>query len=665
MTILLKYENQYTKIYDIAQSLAVSSRTIHRELNRIERYVAPFHITLSRVPKKGIQFVGDATHIQQLRTHILEQQTIDLSIEEQKVIMLYALIQSQEPIKQYSLANEIGVSKQTLSKILDDLTADLAKYSLTLQRKRGEGITLEGAESKKRELLSQLMVNNLNSASVYSVIENHFVYQSINKSQLTMVDFDKIFQVERILMDHLDALPYTLTESSYLTLTIHIVLSIDRMKNKEYVDLDSDIYNSVQGTKEYDVAAALAKQLSEMYDVSFTQPEITFITIHLRGAKRKQDTSEPTATSDYDKVHTLVHTVAQNAGTSFNDNQALVNGLLLHLLPAMNRLKSNIETYNPLTEMIQQKYATLFQNVKHSLYTIWPDLKFPDSEIAFVVLHFGGALRHAIDYGMTVLVVCSSGIGTSRLLAHRLESSFPTIQKTVQASVSDLNQLDLSHYDAIISTVNIDIHVPHITVNPLLPEADLDYVQQFLNQQAQQPMSPIDNTTVTPDISTETLLTYMREGLAFIDRAYIDYTDVDDWLTYISDHLYKHECIADMSQFQTLMQDTTRQQNMVLAPYPVAIPHLRSTHITQPCFFITILNTPLAMPINDCKTHDVKYFINMFLPEDTHIQDLASALSATLSMHLETIDTYMSEPEQLIRDVKDAFVTHLKNKLTE
>src|SRR5699024_5874742 len=140
-----------------------------------------------------------------------------------------ALIQAKDPIKQYSLAHELGVSTQTLAKLLDELDGELVQYQLTLQKKRGEGIHLYDAESKKRELLSQLMVNNLNSTSVYSVRESHWVYQSSRQTQLPVVDIDKIFQVERIRMDHLGQLPYSRTESSYLTLAVHMVLRIERM----------------------------------------------------------------------------------------------------------------------------------------------------------------------------------------------------------------------------------------------------------------------------------------------------------------------------------------------------------------------------------------------------------------------------------------------------
>ena len=58
--LLIKYHGQYVTIYDIAQQLAVSSRTIHRELKHVESYIDTFSIELERVNKtckqKGYTF---------------------------------------------------------------------------------------------------------------------------------------------------------------------------------------------------------------------------------------------------------------------------------------------------------------------------------------------------------------------------------------------------------------------------------------------------------------------------------------------------------------------------------------------------------------------------------------------------------------------------------
>ena len=123
----------------------------HRELKGVEAYLTSFSLTLERANKKGLRIAGEDSDLNDLKQSIAKHQTIDLSVEEQKVIIIYALIQAKEPVKQYSLAQEIGVSVQTLAKMLDDLELDLNKYQLSLSRKRGEGIYLVGTESKKRE----------------------------------------------------------------------------------------------------------------------------------------------------------------------------------------------------------------------------------------------------------------------------------------------------------------------------------------------------------------------------------------------------------------------------------------------------------------------------------------------------------------------------------
>lgn len=661
--MLIKYHGQYVTIYDIAQHLAVSSRTIHRELKSIESFINTFNIKLERVTKKGIQLDADEHAVTSLKNVLSQQNTIDLSQEEQKVIILYALIQAKEPIKQYGLAHEIGVSTQTLTKLLDELDIELDQYQLKLQKKRGEGIHLSGAESKKRELLSQLMVNNLNSTSLYSVIENHFVYQSINQSQLAMVDMDKIFQVERILMDHLDQLPYSLTESSYLTLTVHIVLSIDRMLNGEYVALNNDIYNNVKDSFEHKVAAALALHLEHIYGVQFNQAEVTFITIHLRGAKRKESVEVFKDNKDEARIDQLIHSVAKYSQQDFKDWDTLSEGLKLHLIPAINRLNANIETYNPLTEMIKHKYPRLFESVHRGLSHIWPDFNFPDSEIAFIVLHFGGAIQNQGSPFYSVLVVCSNGIGTSRLLATRLQQTFSEIQKTTQASVGDLNELDSTQFDAIITTVDLDITTPYITVNPLLPDSDINHVAAFLNMQKDvQPSDTLDYTHQNiPD--PEAKLSYIRKGLELIDSVYIDYISVSNWTNYLTETLLSHQIITDGQSFAELIKHHMDTQGFVLEPYPIAIPHLKNQIIQKPFILITILNEPIMLKNNQNDDLSVNYLLNMFVPHDDTMSQLVSDISGKMVEHLDNIDEFMQHPEQLLDILKQSYLIQLQNLL--
>lgn len=607
---------------------------------------------------------GEANNIRRLKEAVTTQQTLDLSIEEQKVIILYALIQTKHAIKQFSLAHEIGVSIQALAKLLDDLEEELLSYQLSLSRKRGEGVYLKGPESKKREFLSQLMVNNLNSTSVYSVIENHFVYQSLNHSQQSLVDLDRIFKIERILMDYLGQLPYTLTESSYLTLTIHIVLSITRMQNGEYVSLNKDIYETVKDTFEHEVATEIAKRLEEIYNVEFNQAEITFITIHLRGAKRK-GTKDSNSEEDNSskKIRQFVNTVTRISGQHFKDKENLIEGLTLHINPAINRLKSNIETYNPLTEMIKFKYPRLFETIHKALHMVWSDLIFPESEIAFIVLHFGGSIKNQGNRFLNILVVCSSGIGTSRLLANRLGQVFSEIERITQASVSDLNVLDLNNYDGIISTVNLDIEAPFLIVNPLLPEHEVSYVASFLSTNSNQTLLAENDNSNTFTNPEETIQD-MRIGLEVLDSVKIEYKLVDNWKQYLETYLLNENIIEDRQSFADLLQSKFEQNpNWVLHPYPVAIPHLKDNMFKKPSILITILEEPIQLQRNQNDLNSVHYLISMFIPDNQKMAQFVSALSEAVSEHLNDIEEFMQNPYEFKTILRNKLLNQMKNQL--
>ncbi|MCD8916232.1 transcription antiterminator [Staphylococcus simulans] len=663
LEILVKSHGHYITIYEIAQQLAVSSRTIHRELKTLEHDLAELSITIERVPNKGVQLQASKAALHQLQSEISHNAALDLTTEEQKTIILYALIQSKEPIKQYSLAHEICVAQSTLTKLLDELEQEAGGYQLTLERRRGAGVLLTGSEAKKREMLSHLMVDHLNSTSVYSVIENHFVYQSINASQLSMVELDNIFQVERVLMDHLSALPYTLTEASYLTLTVHIVLGIDRIKHGENVTIDESIYQSVKDTQEYDIAVSLTEQLSQIYDVTFNKAEITFITIHLRGAKRKQEDIQADEFQDSDtKINALIQLVEESSYYHFDDKPTLAAGLKLHLIPAINRLNANIETHNPLTQMIRKKYPKLFDSVLDALSIVWPKLYFPDSEVAFVVLHFGGSLRANESKDLDILVVCSSGIGTSRVLATRLEQTFPTINHTKQASLSDLKQLDLKAYDGIISTLALEIDEPYIQVNPLLPEPDAKYVANYLETQTKEDQQRVSETSGPHVLDEDKVIQTLRDNLAVLDNIYIEDAKVTDWQDYLVKLLVKNKCIKDKAAFKIVLNDYARARTITLDPYPIGLPHLKHALILQPMITITRLKQPLAVT-EDGKTVNIDYLISMLLPEDSPSSPIVSAISEAISWNLHRIDELMQNPNEIIDEMKKAFIKEARQIL--
>ncbi|MEB7401385.1 BglG family transcription antiterminator [Mammaliicoccus sciuri] len=668
LKLLSERLHSFLTIHDIAQALGISSRTVHREMKSVEDTLNKYHLSLTRVPKLGLRIEGEPEDIDNFVQSLTEQNTIDLSDEERKVIILYNLIQSKDPVKLYSLANEIGSSTHTLNKIIEQLEPELHTFELSLERRRGEGLILNGEEVNKRQLLARIMLEKLDGDSVYSVVEDHFVYHTLNETHLRgIVDIDRLFNVERLLMDELGTLPYTLTEASYLTLTIHIVLAIERIKQDGHVEIEDDILNELISTDEFKVSERLTNVLSDIYDVTFNHSEIAFITMHLRGARRRHETTYENNDIHKQRVTELIEFV-KDQGFSFKDEDALFKGLNLHLEPAINRLEANIETYNPLTEMIETYDQELFEAVSSGLKIVFMNYHFPKSEVAYIALHFGGMLQAKQRRSLHVLVVCSSGIGTSRILSNRLKQHFSEITQTTEVSVSSLKSIDFSKYDGMISTVAVDTKYPHITVNPLLPKQDAENVKYFLKLQQSVVHDPQNTQNQEQPLSYEDYdrtVTFIEESLALIQNMIVEKKKVTQLERYLIQTLSKHRVIDNTHTFSEKLNSRMNLQGFALTGYPVAIPHLSDESIKKPQLIITELTKPLMLKTIENEQQEVNWLVCMFIPRNSEQGQFMSEVSSLITEHLDDIDQLLNDRVKIENTLKSFFLNKLKQKLTK
>lgn len=668
LKLLSERLHSFLTIHDIAQALGISSRTVHREMKSVEDTLNKYHLSLTRVPKLGLRIEGEPEDIDNFVQSLTEQNTIDLSDEERKVIILYNLIQSKDPVKLYSLANEIGSSTHTLNKIIEQLEPELHTFELSLERRRGEGLILNGEEVNKRQLLARIMLEKLDGDSVYSVVEDHFVYHTLNETHLRgIVDIDRLFNVERLLMDELGTLPYTLTEASYLTLTIHIVLAIERIKQDGHVEIEDDILNELISTDEFKVSERLTNVLSDIYGVTFNHSEIAFITMHLRGARRRHETTYENNDIHKQRVTELIEFV-KDQGFSFKDEEALFKGLNLHLEPAINRLEANIETYNPLTEMIETYDQELFEAVSSGLKIVFMNYHFPKSEVAYIALHFGGMLQAKQRRSLHVLVVCSSGIGTSRILSNRLKQHFSEITQTTEVSVSSLKSIDFSKYDGMISTVAVDTKYPHITVNPLLPKQDAENVKYFLKLQQSVVHDPQNTQNQEQPLSYEDYdrtVTFIEESLSLIQNMIVEKKKVTQLERYLIQTLSKHRVIDNTHTFSEKLNIRMNLQGFALTGYPVAIPHLSDESIKKPQLIITELTKPLRLKTIENEEQEVNWLVCMFIPRNSEQGQLMSEVSSLITEHLDDIDQLLNDRVKIENTLKSFFLNKLKQKLTK
>lgn len=151
---------------------------------------------------------------------------------------------------------------------------------------------------------------------------------------------------------------------------------------------------------------------------------------------------------------------------------------------AMERIQSGINVNNPMLEDVYQSNPKLYEIVKQNFLNIFhPSSSIPEDEIGYIVIYFLASIDCLSKRSISALVICSTGIGSSKMLRSRLEREFAEIDVKKIISLHKLHDEDLSKYDFIFSTVPLDLEEDkYLCVSPLLNEREKEETKKRIEE---------------------------------------------------------------------------------------------------------------------------------------------------------------------------------------
>lgn len=483
-------EQEEVTIKELSKKIDVSSRTIHRDLNKLEELLATYQLKLIRKSGVGVQIVGDERNKLALKEQLDKFTFREYTLDERKTMILCSLYEASEPVKLFTLSKDLGVSISTVSADLMKLEEQLKPFQLTILKKRGYGVELSGEEKAKRRAISYAIAKTLKEDRLFSLIKEQIQQQTVNYGDpiaerlMHLVDREKLLMIEEVMKDLQPDLPLSMTDSSYVGLIVHLALAIERILQGENIEMDHSYLKQIASEPEYPIAEKIINKLMERFQVNIPKAEVGYITMHLQGAKLRQQDGALHEASNLE-LHMQAKKLAQImetlTGYPLENNSSLLEGLVTHLKPAIYRIRQNMGIFNPLLKDIQKDYEELFEQVKSATKTVFPDLVIPDEEIGYLVMHFGSALLGFLGKGdLKAFVICSSGIGTSKMLSSRLQKEIPEIAEVKNVSIFELNDSIISDRDLVISTIYLqDFHREYIIVTPFMTKDEINQVQLY------------------------------------------------------------------------------------------------------------------------------------------------------------------------------------------
>ncbi|MCD7036030.1 BglG family transcription antiterminator [Metabacillus sp. GX 13764] len=682
---IIKTSGKHTA-HSIADHLHVSVRTVQRDLKNIEHLLERFELELVKTNEKGFSISGKDERIFRLIQTLVMVKPIDLSAEERKLLILLQLMDSHDSLKLAPLAGDLGISVTTLVAYLDELASWLSAYGMKLTRKKGVGVELLATEEACRKALANFYLLYFNE----DLIETLFSLAEQNQEGEGLVlHYFKPGYLRKAdqWLSEVNAGLTRLADNDYMGLLIHLCLTMQRNESGFFLP-EKEMDQYAKEFEEYRLAEEIGRRVKDELGIPMHSSDFGYLALLWRGSK-----VQGAENLYYDSVtigrslKKIIQHVSQQLNVDLTSDFSLFQGLLAHMEPSLFRIGQGLSSFNPLTEDIKRKYPVLFMAVKQALEQEFADIVFPEEETAYIVLHFGSALELRKEtVPITALVVCPTGIGTSKMLASRIKKEIPEITSVQISSLKELQETDHEAFDIVISTVRLPlIHQEYVLVNPLLRDEDIQSIRIQLGESIQQ-LTKSHQYTAQPDAekeeparelpSLQTMLQDMEDTQTSMKSILqnLQVTDSEGGSDYqsillkMAKRCKEDGLIGDVRGVYEQLLQREKQAGLGIPGTSMALFHCRHESIKEMVFRIAHLGKPCTLMGMDRREMKARNILLLLAPDEMREKQLEilSMVSTAIVESAENMLVFSSSNEQMIRrKLEETFYSFLQNNLVK
>lgn len=347
--IILASED-YITLATIAQNMSVSTRTLLRELDDVEKWVGLHSGALDKKKGKGLRILGT----------IEERRNMLLALDEEKSELIFTppsdrysiiratMLNQSEPIKLYSLSCLMDVTESTIANDLVHLEEWFDTYDIQVVRKPGLGILLSGHEKSFRRAIVALIYEQIQLSEIMDFVggiprqvdNKKDIKGRISKAIYKLMDMASINDI-RLLLKHIEQeMGYQFADNAFVTLVIRYSVTRHRKEQWGGQQLISYTYrDTIKYEKIHKIILRFIEDSDNNSLAILPEEELLYLTMHIKGAKLR-DTESDNKISMIEDFRTIqlvkefVTAIESETGIYLVDNEQLMVGLVKHLRPA-------------------------------------------------------------------------------------------------------------------------------------------------------------------------------------------------------------------------------------------------------------------------------------------------------------------------------------------
>ena len=618
LQILLKNIGEALSIKEIAKATKIKERTLYREIKNLEDSLQRLGIELvkekSRYILKG--------NVSSLDSSLFETNFEDYAYSTETrltLILCFLILNEDTSIK--DISEKLMLSYNTVASTITTIEKILFDYKLTLIRKKGQGIEIEGKEVDRRVLLISLLCNEISDEEFFTRLNNRDILSS--NPFIKFLNFDlikKVFYENK----HLDVFNlYTDSSIKKLLISLNVVFLRISYTTEIKENFTAQEYNSI---------ISLLNASKEIVDFDITEDIIQFLIKILKTCRLIEQLSYFNDKYSYTlvyKINLLIKYVSEKMNVDFTQDTNLSSGLIAHVESAIKRHQMNLtEENDELLEFVLENYNELYLIIKSELLVVFDEINFNSTELSYIVIHFASSFEQIYRKNfIRALVICASGIGSSKILGSQIRKNIPEIKNLEYTIPSKVTKSLVNNYDVVISTIELEQDIDYLLIPTILKEKDISLIQERIL--ASRSFKRNDFVKSEDSFNIDKLGSACQIILKNTEYIVADNTKNNKE---ILDNIFGNSTLVinNKEEIVDSLLDRHNKSSVVIPNTDIALFHTLDKELAEPFIIICSLNNVLAMKDTMGEEQRVEYFIIMVSPNEQEYTELLSQISIAI-----------------------------------
>lgn len=510
--------DSYVTVQELAQTFNVSKRKIYNDITKINDWLKDSgYPKVSQVRGQGLYLDEQVKEKLITQLSVCEYPYYEYSPSERRAWIFIFIAVQEQPLYLNDFIELFQVSRNTILEDIKKLKEETSDFQLSVESGRHKGYKVKGDENEIRQVLTHYLTFVTPESGWHRIIVDSALRDELEQKELLrpyeVFNINELLLIKNLLIEYERKFQIEFTDEILNHLVVWLYLFSKRIRQEQYVGIDPIEKEVIHSTEAFKGAKTLCSNLTTEMNITIPEVEVYYIAKYLLSAKVNYDLNP---IYENEEMRWLCHVVESMisdfqlyAAVNFSEKDQMIRNLFIHLKPAYYRIRYGIKVENILQHSVEENYPEVFRLTRKVIHHFERLVKEPvsDSEIAYIAMHFGGWLRRE---GITLssvrkklLIVCTSGLGTSRILESQLSGLFSNVDIVGAVSLREYEKQDLS-VDFIVSTVPLpDKGIPIFVAKPILDNKDKEQLLRKINS--------LNNETQTEQLySADTLMDMVK-----------------------------------------------------------------------------------------------------------------------------------------------------------